>query len=181
MYKLIALLPLLALVGCSSIIDPSTASAGKKFVTNQVTRHEIGNSNNNLGAVHFSLLSNKALQSTVIVNFQQLPYHSNFDLCQDTGNYNYLKKVITNNNGESFPVYESSKVDCNSEVSITGDAKGNYLVSYSLNFLVGYRVESLKGYDAMLPQTKQRLVDNRFVQHNDVELMESKVQISLDI
>ncbi|USD39494.1 hypothetical protein [Ferrimonas sp. SCSIO 43195] len=181
MNKLVAPLLLISLVGCSSKFDSSNSLNGKRFLNNDVTQHEIGQRDNNLGAVHFSLILNDASNSTVKVNFDQLPYHSRFDLCEDTGNYDDLSKVVTNNNGDSHPIYERKKVDCNSEVFVTKDSQGNYLISYNLNFLIGYRVVSLKGYDAMLPQTKHRLLERRFVQSNSVQLIDSKAQISLDI
>ncbi|ENQ1033354.1 hypothetical protein ACENF1_004489 [Vibrio parahaemolyticus] len=181
MSKLTALLSLTILAGCSMTPDSDKASTEQKFQKNDVTQHEIGRNSNNLGTVYFSLLSNDSLQSTVKVNFDQLPYRTKFDLCEINGNYNDLKNVKTDKNGNTHPTYERKKVNCNSEVIVTKDTQGNYLVSYNLNFLVGYNVASLKGYDALLPQTSKRLVENRLVQSKDVEYTDKKAQIVLDI
>ncbi|HFG1873971.1 TPA: hypothetical protein ACGF19_002951 [Vibrio cholerae] len=181
MKKLTIFLPLIFLTGCSTTSDANKAQAEQKFLRNDVTHHEVGDGRNNLGTVHFSLFSNESQQSTVKVNFDKLPYRTKFDLCENSGNYKDLKKVNIDKNGDAQPVYESKKVDCNSEVIVTKDSQGNYLVSYNLNFLEGYRVASIKGYDALLPQTSNRLFDNRFVQSKTVGLWDKKAQIILDI
>ncbi|MCG3731068.1 hypothetical protein [Vibrio cincinnatiensis] len=181
MNKFTALLPLVILAGCSTTPDSSKASTEQKFLKNDITQHKVGSNSSNLGTVHFSLLSNDSIQSTVEVNFEQLPFRTKFDLCENTGNYNDLKKVRTDKNGDTYPTYENKKVDCNSEVIVTKDIQGNYLVSYNLNFLVGYNVASVKGYDVLLPQKIKRLIENRFVQGKAVESTDKKVQIVLDI
>ncbi|WP_318420995.1 hypothetical protein [Photobacterium leiognathi] len=181
MNKLSALFPLIILVGCSIVPDSGKAPGEQRFQKNEVTQHEIGRNSHNLGTVNFLLLSNDSLQSTVKVNFDHLPYRTKFDLCENNGNYNVLKKVTTDENGDTYPTYERKKVDCNSEVIVTQDNQGNYLVSYNLNFLVGYDVASVKGYDVLLPKTSKRLLENSLVQSKDVEYTDKKAQIILDI
>lgn len=174
----LSFLSLFIVAGCSSV---NTSSSGDTFVKNNQNQLEVGSSSNKIGTVEFKLLADNAItQSTVKINFNELPFKAKFDLCPQTGLYNDLTSVKTNKSGDTQPVYESKKVSCDSEALISKDSKGNFIISYDLNFLDGFNIASVKGIDKLLPQTIRRL-STSFVGSEDVDTRGSEVKINLEV
>ncbi|MUK32189.1 hypothetical protein GNP44_19190 [Aliivibrio fischeri] len=160
MKKAIVILSILTVSGCTSTQNAKPESG---FIHNTETTFQFGSSDNNIGAIQFVLDANEEVKSSLIVNFNELPFLTKFDLCEKTGFYDDLKSVTTDSNGELIPLYKEEKVNCTSEVIIQKDNGNDYLVSYNLNFLEGYNKAKVKGYDKLLPATVKRLTERRLV------------------
>ncbi|RYU50046.1 hypothetical protein [Aliivibrio finisterrensis] len=162
MKKLLMLSTSLLLLGCSSTNNSSSHDAS--FIPNSESSFTFGDPLKSVVQLNVDLVSNNKIQSTININMQRLPFRAKFDLCENTGKYKELKKVVIDKNGSETPFYENKKVNCNSEISISHDKNSGFIASYNLNFLSGFEVNTgVKGFENLLPYTVTRNVSNHVI------------------
>ncbi len=122
-------------------------------------------------SVKFSMLRKNDLTREVTVDIGALPYSTEFDLCKETGVYQDLKKVTsTSNNSSPIPTYKALKVNCRSWLEIAPIGDGRYFLSYELNFLRGFTVSNLMGFEKLTPQRTTLSANNTV--HTAEEVLE---------
>ena len=90
------------------------------------------------------------------------------DLCKKTGEYNLLKSVSEDSNGNVKPNFEKNKINCNSSVGIEELNNNRYFISYSLNFLTGFNIEIFKDFPLYLSEI-QTLQTTDILEYNETK------------
>lgn len=96
---------------------------------------------------------NGIISKNLVIYVNSDNFKSNhLNLCEKTGEYDLLKSVSEDSNGNVKPDFEKKKIDCNSSVKIVQLDNDKYHVYYSLNFLTGFNTQSFKGFPLLLSE-----------------------------
>lgn len=110
---------------------------------------------------------NGIISKSLVVYIDGDTYKSEpLDLCKKTGEYNLLKSVSEDSNGNAKPNFEKKKINCNSSVEIEQQNNDRYFISYSLNFLTGFNKQLFKGFPLYLSET-QTLQTSNILEYNE--------------
>lgn len=103
----------------------------------------------------FTEKENGHISKNLIIYFNNDDFKSeSMDLCRKTGEYDLLKNVKEDSNGNKYPTFEKNKIDCHSFVHINKFNNNEYNVFYSLQFLDGFKIEQFKGFALYLSDVK---------------------------
>jgi hypothetical protein len=144
---ILLILPLVFTLGCAS---NQVSNNLKQIEVNNQNNFSFGSSIGNIGKVEI-----RTKEASIDLYFDKLPQEFKFDLCKNSGVYQDWEKVIASKNGKVTPIYKTEKVNCDSKVVIYKSFSGNYVLSYNLNILSGYRKENIHNFEKLLPHTSQ--------------------------
>lgn len=97
------------------------------------------------------------------VFIDKFPYTQKFDLCPVEGNYKFLTKIESNEKSNTAELtYVDKKVNCNSILNISKLKNDEFLFNYDLNFLDGFNIAKVGGFDTLLSKSIKRLKGNSF-------------------
>jgi len=165
------ILPLIFTLGCTS---SQVANNSNKFEANNQNNFTFGSNVDNIGKVEI-----RSKEASIDLYFDKLPQEFKFDLCKKSGVYQDLKNVVTSNNGKVTPIYKTEKVNCDSKILVYKGFSGDYLLSYNLNFLSGYRKGNVKKFEKLFPHIRQYLISDRSVLN--IENIESKLILKVTL
>lgn len=164
MKNTLLILPLIFTLGCTS---NQVTNNSNRFEVNNQNNFTFGSSVDNIGKLEI-----RSKEASIDLYFDKLPQEYKFDLCKKSGIYQDLKNVVTSNNGKVTPNYKTEKVNCDSKVVVYKGLSGDYLLSYNLNLLSGYRKDNLNKFEKLFPHKSQYLISGMEVLN--IEIVDSK-------
>lgn len=136
----------------------STVSAYSSSLNRNIV---IGDVMNSIAEFQYEIKRDKGDGVLLKVFIDKFPYSESFDLCSTDGNYKFLTEISVNNDKNAASlIYADKKVNCASSLKISTLKGGEFLYSFDLNFLDGFNIAKVQGFDAMLPKTFKRLRGN---------------------
>ena len=156
MKKLITILLTLLFVGCSN-----TPQLQPNFIENVEYEHVIGEPKAEGKKISFTYTRKDEVDRKIVLNVDAEPIEMRFRLCENNGEYENLSQGVINE-------INQQAVDCNSWFKLVPLENGKYSISYELNLLLGFQVESVNNHLIYVPLRKKLAQYRAIYNHNSV-------------